>query len=535
MKNILMAAVVVLISVGTVWGDGWALETITDANNGKGCSLVVDTQGNPHIAYLDETTKRDHVVYGKKEDGLWSYEMVAVDKIVDGTTAITTDPYDIPYVLYADDYIVYYADRKTGSWETEEVYEMMNVYHVPCLYSSFGPWPLGYGGVTFNAACGTSGTVLYYFIKTETEWVRNVLNPSFEMGAGANSLIIDGDDAVHVIFADLMSKKIRHAELVEDEWVFEDIDDGNDCCAYITADGKIHVSYVAIDNSALYYAVYDEGVWTIENVDKAKGRPGCSQICVNQDGTVFISYYNWAALNLHVATKNDATWSNKVVALGKWQGYPHAMAIGNEEYPQLLFYNARTKKLRYAVYDPTLDVELTRFDAKRSAAGVELGWAVADDEAVTGYNLYRENASGVREKANDALVTGTSPLSYLDDEAGAAGYDYWLEAVSTAGTRRMFGPASAPPAAKGRAFALHQNAPNPVRDFTTFSFDLTEASDVRLVIYDAAGRRVAVPAEGRYGAGPHAVNFHNDLPPGVYVYRLEAGENDAARKMVVTN
>jgi hypothetical protein len=44
---------------------------------------------------------------------------------------------------------------------------------------------------------------------------------------------------------------------------------------------------------------------------------------------------------------------------------------------------------------------------------------------------------------------------------------------------------------------------------------------------------VAAPAEGYYGPGRHDVPFACDLAPGVYVYRLEAGANVAARKMVV--
>jgi len=91
------------------------------------------------------------------------------------------------------------------------------------------------------------------------------------------------------------------------------------------------------------------------------------------------------------------------------------------------------------------------------------------------------------------------------------------------------------PSGKARAFALFGNAPNPVAGATTFSFELAEGSDVRLAVYDAAGRRVAAPAEGYYGPGRHDVPFACDLAPGVYVYRLEAGANVAARKMVVVD
>ena len=87
--------------------------------------------------------------------------------------------------------------------------------------------------------------------------------------------------------------------------------------------------------------------------------------------------------------------------------------------------------------------------------------------------------------------------------------------------------------ARAASFALRPLAPNPVTGAATFSFELAEAASVRLAIYDAAGRKVATVAEGHYAAGVHDVPFRAELAPGVYVYRLEAGGEAAARKMVV--
>ena len=294
------------------------------------------------------------------------------------------------------------------------------------------------------------------------------------------------------------------------------------------------MSYCTVNNSALKYAVYENDGWTTETVDKAKGLPGWTKICVNYEGTVFISYFNWEKTNFHVATKEGGSWSNSLVTSGQGQGYPHDMAIGNEEYPQLIFYNSRIKKLRYASFDPTLDVELTKFTAERSGAAVDVRWAVNDDKGVAGYNLYREAAGNGRERVNPSLIAGYSPFLYRDADAKKdIAYDYWLELVPSSGKSLTFGPASVPPSGEVRAFALFQNAPNPVSSATTFYFELAESADVRLAVYDAAGRRVAVAADGHYGASSHDVPFECHLAPGVYVYRLEAGANVAARKMVV--
>ncbi len=55
-------------------------------------------------------------------------------------------------------------------------------------------------------------------------------------------------------------------------------------------------------------------------------------------------------------------------------------------------------------------------------------------------------------------------------------------------------------------------------------FVVEEARFLRLAVYDALGREMAVLAEGVREAGEHEVTFRGrGLPAGVYVWRLEAG------------
>ena len=67
--------------------------------------------------------------------------------------------------------------------------------------------------------------------------------------------------------------------------------------------------------------------------------------------------------------------------------------------------------------------------------------------------------------------------------------------------------------------------PNPLRERARVAFALDRPAEVRLAVYDALGREVAVVVEGRLGAGRHAAAFEaGGLPSGTYLWRLEAGE-----------
>lgn len=84
------------------------------------------------------------------------------------------------------------------------------------------------------------------------------------------------------------------------------------------------------------------------------------------------------------------------------------------------------------------------------------------------------------------------------------------------------------------AFALEQNEPNPFRGFTTIGFALGAAADVSLEVHDAAGRRIAAIADGRYAAGQHAVRFDGStLQSGVYFYTLRAGRYAESKRMIL--
>jgi hypothetical protein len=81
---------------------------------------------------------------------------------------------------------------------------------------------------------------------------------------------------------------------------------------------------------------------------------------------------------------------------------------------------------------------------------------------------------------------------------------------------------------------LHQNHPNPFVGRTRITYELPEATEVRLTLLDAIGRSIRVLDNGRKSAGMHTITLDpSDMVPGVYFYRLDGGSLSTARSMVI--
>ncbi len=89
------------------------------------------------------------------------------------------------------------------------------------------------------------------------------------------------------------------------------------------------------------------------------------------------------------------------------------------------------------------------------------------------------------------------------------------------------------------AATLAQNYPNPFNPTTTIEFNLPQAHNVELAIYDPAGKRVRTLVNEFTAAGNHTATwngFDNNgsrVASGVYFYRLTAGKTTISKQMVM--
>ena len=83
-------------------------------------------------------------------------------------------------------------------------------------------------------------------------------------------------------------------------------------------------------------------------------------------------------------------------------------------------------------------------------------------------------------------------------------------------------------------YQLSQNYPNPFNPKTIIKYQIPELSFVTLKVYDVLGNEIAILLNEEKPIGTYELTWYADnLPSGIYFYRLQAGSFVETKKMVL--
>jgi len=210
-----------------------------------------------------------------------------------------------------------------------------------------------------------------------------------------------------------------------------------------------------------------------------------------------------------------------------------ADAIIGAEFDQLYFSKS--------IFSP-LPVELSSFSASVVGNAVKLNWITETEVNNYGFDIERKVGSlqstvGNYEKVGFVNGNGNSnsPKSYsFEDKNVTAGkYSYRLKQIDNDGqfeySKTIEVDLGAP-----KKFELSQNYPNPFNPVTTIRFNLPEAGNVKLTLFNILGQELKTLINGFKESGVHTINFDaSELNSGMYIYKIEAGNFVQTRKMTL--
>jgi M6 family metalloprotease-like protein len=159
--------------------------------------------------------------------------------------------------------------------------------------------------------------------------------------------------------------------------------------------------------------------------------------------------------------------------------------------------------------------------------------------------VYQGPSTAWTDSSRTYNSSGSVPVSFRARVRNSRGkYSSWSNEFQT--TAVALTEVGVAPEDEGRvppAFRLEQNYPNPFNPRTRINFAIGDwsggmgvdhGSHVTLRVYDILGREVALLVDDEKASGMYSVTMDaKGLSSGVYLYRLNAGNYMAARKMVI--
>jgi len=184
-----------------------------------------------------------------------------------------------------------------------------------------------------------------------------------------------------------------------------------------------------------------------------------------------------------------------------------------------------------------LPVNLLSFVSSVNKNEVKLSWATNTEENNSGFDIERKNNNSW-EKIAFVQGNGNSNMmrdySFTDKNLSSGAYKYRLKQIDYNGNYRYYELNADVIIGVPVTTKLNQNYPNPFNPSTTISFELGQAGNIQLSLYDLSGRLVTNMFNGYMEAGYNTYKLNaQNLASGMYFYVLTTDNSIQTRKLAI--
>jgi hypothetical protein len=135
---------------------------------------------------------------------------------------------------------------------------------------------------------------------------------------------------------------------------------------------------------------------------------------------------------------------------------------------------------------------------------------------------------GTETQNGNLLLAGETFSNDGDVSGNHGGLDGWLVKLTNNGQRISS-------ATENFSETELKISPNPLSNYTTISFSLSQSQNVSLNIFDMNGRLIKTLSDNVFEEGEHQIEFNAEkLNAGIYFLKMQAGEFLKTEKLIVT-
>jgi hypothetical protein len=196
-------------------------------------------------------------------------------------------------------------------------------------------------------------------------------------------------------------------------------------------------------------------------------------------------------------------------------------------------------------FGPTA-VSMSQMACYQAGEGVVLNWRTESETDCARWIVERSGDLGfgyLEIGKTDGQGNSSQPHDYIytdNSKLESGNYYYRLTEVDLKGNKSYYGPISVRYKSKTPAeYVLNAAYPNPSRDIFIFRYQLKDAGQASLRVYNLQGQLVRTLVNARQEAGYYEVRWNSmdetgqKVSTGIYLYRLEVNGYNAMKSAVV--
>jgi len=403
-------------------------------------------------------------------------------------------------------------------------------------------------------------------------WGDKPVTVSRENGNVINYTVGKLGNSVYIAITYQGTSKIVYQNLVNDKGVFLWGKDGN--LLTYQKGSQVNPQFAFIDSSVVVswtneyekrrdvyiqrFDVKGSRLWgnNGKRITNVKGNQFGQRIAYNQKGGIIIAWIdkpeNNSPANLFIQkidTKGRLQWDSLgvMIASSKQIEKSYLNLVSDGEGGAIAVFKG-TENRKNDIYGQkifstgTYASQILGFNAEVKNDSVKISWYAANESEGINYNVYRSGSGDSKE--NDWQVIGTlqkqnkSATNYYEfyDLPDKSGSLYYKVAQNNQKSAPQFSSIEKVDYFKDvESIMLGQNFPNPFSNSTTINFFLPEASEVTFEFFNSNIEIVKKVEDVEYPAGKNEIVFDaENLPAGIYFYRLKVGKFIEVKKMVLT-
>jgi predicted GH43/DUF377 family glycosyl hydrolase len=384
---------------------------------------------------------------------------------------------------------------ESGTWNDISMYPFCVLF----LDDMYHMW---YGGHD-----GSHGRIGYASSEDGITWIPHERNPVLDVGPGGSWEDVDvhspyvlyEDTTFHMWYTGFSGSESRIGYATSTDMVTWTKYEGNPVLDY------------GLDGDWDYAGVFDP--------------------CIYFDGTTYHMWYSGTNVNSTIMSIGYATSTDRIT----WNKYKDKPVLTSDRFA----WDSPHIRAPHVLFDGTEYHMWYNGMTETSGLNFQIGYATSTNMVT----WEKDENNPILKPTDGGWDSRWVGFPYVLWDGAGEQFKMWYGGGSQENSNGQIGYATAPPSPGTLdefvhdfpcKFRLMQNFPNPFNPVTIINYQLPMTSDVDLSIYNLLGQKVATLVNERRQAGYHQAEWDaSGYASGIYYYRIEAGDFQDVKKMIM--